>query len=1348
MKHFNPHLCFHLLLILSILPLKELHSQNIKSSCGTDKAMKELFEKNKNAKNELNSLRLKISSENQAQKTSSPSYVIPVVFHVFGKNYNSGTVVTQEIIEDALKKTNEDFQGLNSDYNTIDAPFDVIKKPLDITFKLAKIDPNGNPTSGVIFYDKASGMGNYNSPEVKNVAWDNYKYCNIYITRDLYGNGDFYNSGIAWYPNKTMSDLNIARIVYNGSYLGNNTNENFRSVLTHEFGHYLDLPHTFYGAVCSTDPKAGDGIADTPSHKNNSSGTGCQVIKNCLNQEINNENFMDYTDCYKMFTQGQVNRMINALENSPTRNTLWTEKNLIATGVNANLGPRLITSTSQVKERYLNDGVLETSIEVSCEECTFTKSSGTMNLATDYTVQNLPEGITTKVDIINNTKAIINFNGTATNHSASNSINNLAFKFNSSIITGGSSILYKDSIENISIKFNEPYTEFCNINIRYRTYTHITNVSFNENSNTTRYDGISNYAPTVKFKVKKNKTYPLSITTNKGAGGANDNLRIQVWADWNSNFVYEDNELIISHPYKNTQTDNNGNYTYNTSIQIPSSVKMGNTAFRVLAHYVQSNEGDSACSTIDSGESEDYGLSIVPENTPFEVDFFGHPTTVNLSEEAQFNDFSIAANGDSLKSWKWTFEGGSPANSTEKNPTNILFPIEGTYDVTLEVTSTNGLKKTIKKSDYITSRLKYCKSYPNYGTYFSVNKVNFNTINHEPGKSNYYNYYNTISTDLETGKTYPITIKSEKGNGGDSDVNKVKVWADWNYDGQFTQDELLINKEVKSNNYDQNGEYSFTSNITVPNNAAVGKKIGLRITGHFVDGKGETSCGAYDSGNTVDYSILIKKGNGNTTSSIVLISDDTKEEGAELQHLVTLDNTTVEETKIALSINNATAINGTDFNNPTFTNGVTYNQGEITIPSGVKTFTIKVPTIDDSIVESSENYNITANSITATGTITDNDSSSSNYCNASNLRNDSYITNVTFGSINNSSGYNSYSNYSNISNTFASGQTFNLKITTKNDHWTYNAIGTWIDWNNDGEFSDNERVYKAYKAGPYATDITVPNNAVKNTSLRMRIRYAYGSESKITPCGEDTYFGEVEDYSIKISAHCYASTLRNDSFITNVSFGAINNSTGFNSYLNYENLSHTISPQESFNLKITTKNDHWTYNAIGVWIDWNNDGNFSNSERVYKAFKAGPYSANISAPNNTVKNTPLKMRVRYAYGAEYKITPCGEDTYFGEVEDYTILVENNSVARTDTTNLIENLKLYPNPSDSFIFLKFETNKNVQYELTNIQGKIIMKADKTPNQNQIKISVKDLPVGIYFIRGQQENKIFQKKFFVK
>ncbi|HKL39623.1 MAG TPA: T9SS type A sorting domain-containing protein, partial [Cryomorphaceae bacterium] len=78
---------------------------------------------------------------------------------------------------------------------------------------------------------------------------------------------------------------------------------------------------------CDTD----DGVEDTP---NSVGWTSCTLSGESCGSLDNVENFMEYSFCGKMFTEGQKMRMIASLT-SPIaeRNNLWTEENLEATGV-------------------------------------------------------------------------------------------------------------------------------------------------------------------------------------------------------------------------------------------------------------------------------------------------------------------------------------------------------------------------------------------------------------------------------------------------------------------------------------------------------------------------------------------------------------------------------------------------------------------------------------------------------------------------------------------------------------------------------------------------------------------------------------------------------------------------------------------------------------------------------------------------------------------------------------------------------------------------------------------------------------------------------------------------------
>jgi PKD repeat protein len=87
---------------------------------------------------------------------------------------------------------------------------------------------------------------------------------------------------------------------------------------------------------------------------------------------------------------------------------------------------------------------------------------------------------------------------------------------------------------------------------------------------------------------------------------------------------------------------------------------------------------------------------ILKMTPPLEADFTADPTTVCTGGTVNFYDNSTGA----ITSWSWTFEGGTPATSSDINPV-ITYNTPGTYDVQLVVTS-GSFNSTELKTNYIT----------------------------------------------------------------------------------------------------------------------------------------------------------------------------------------------------------------------------------------------------------------------------------------------------------------------------------------------------------------------------------------------------------------------------------------------------------------------------------------------------------------------------------------------------------------------------------------------------------------------------------------------------------------------
>ncbi len=116
-----------------------------------------------------------------------------------------------------------------------------------------------------------------------------------------------------------------------------------------------------------------------------------------------------------------------------------------------------------------------------------------------------------------------------------------------------------------------------------------------------------------------------------------------------------------------------------------------------------------------------------------------------------------------------------------------------------------------------------------------------------------------------------------------------------------------------------------------------------------------------------------------TVSSAVDSTGGQVEEGDNAVFTVNLTNASSTATTFSLALNAGTATAGTDYNgtltNQSFSNGVTYNpaNGTVTVPAGVTSFTVTVPTINDTVYEQTENFTLTVGGKTGTATIVDND---------------------------------------------------------------------------------------------------------------------------------------------------------------------------------------------------------------------------------------------------------------------------------------------------------------------------------------------------------------------------------------
>lgn len=145
-----------------------------------------------------------------------------------------------------------------------------------------------------------------------------------------------------------------------------------------------------------------------------------------------------------------------------------------------------------------------------------------------------------------------------------------------------------------------------------------------------------------------------------------------------------------------------------------------------------------------------------------------------------------------------------------------------------------------------------------------------------------------------------------------------------------------------------------------------------------------------------------------------------------------------------------------------------------------------------------------------------------------------YIANVTYNTLNNTTtcnagGYTNFAATGSQTTTVMKSSTYNLSLTVGAGTGTHGA-GVWIDWNQNGVFTDAGEFFLVSNAITPSTTtvipITVPLSAATG-NIRMRVRYAWNiTVASTMSCTMAGTYGETEDYTITTvdPAPCVAPT--------------------------------------------------------------------------------------------------------------------------------------------------------------------------------------------------------------------------------
>lgn len=494
-----------------------------------------------------------------------------------------------------------------------------------------------------------------------------------------------------------------------------------------------------------------------------------------------------------------------------------------------------------------------------------------------------------------------------------------------------------------------------------------------------------------------------------------------------------------------------------------------------------------------SGGSQNFSLVV--------TGISGAPVACNATVPAGLNSSNVASNSADLT---WTEVSGASYDvryriigtstwNTENVNTNSLslsgLSASSQYEAQVRSKCSNGTNSAYSSSTNFTTTevvLNYCSSNGNSVADEFISRVQIGSINNSSAaNSSGYADFTSISTDLGQGEATTITITPTWT--GTTYNEGYSVWIDYNQDGDFTDSGEQVWTQSATSNTPVSGSF------TVPSGALEGNtrmRVSMKYNGI------PTECESFSYGEVEDYTVNISA------------------DAPEVCTIPTsLSTSSIAQNTATLSWSSETAAN--DYSVRIRATGTT---NWSTLSAATNSLNISGMTAATEYEwQVRSNCSSSNSAYSSSNVFTTEAPVAIEYC-ASKGNNSSFewIARVRLGAIDNSSGNNNgYGDFTNLSANLPRGASTTMNVQAAFSGSSYTEYwSVWIDLNQDGEFTTDERLVNGSSSSSNLLNATlnVPSTALTGPT-RMRVTMKYNAAA--TSC-ETFEYGEVEDYSVNI----------------------------------------------------------------------------------------------------------------------------------------------------------------------------------------------------------------------------------------